>query len=337
MARPHLVIRLRRQLLWLLIGVALSMGCTPEPPFSLRVGLNAWPGYEFLYLAQEKGFFREAGLEVRLVEFSSLSDCRRAYERGQINAMGTTVIEVLMVYDQSHRSPQIVRVLDYSDGADVIVTRAGLTNGASLGNARIGVELASLGVYILARGLEKNGLTLAQVNPVSMDQLSMEAAFRRGDLDGVVTYPPVSVKLLRETNAHSFFSTAEIPGEVVDVLAVEAEVSLQQPGAVAQFLHAFGRAVTYAQANPADAYQIMAAREQLTPEEFTQALASGVKILSEADQAAFFRAGGKLESVIETSDRILRQSGQINGPHRRRQIVNSAFVNSAFVKPAAAP
>ena len=133
---------------WLVFIVALSLGfgCAPEPPAALRVGINSWPGYEFIFLAQEKGYFRDEHLNVRLVEFSSLSDCRRAYERGQIDAMGTTVVEVLMTRDQSSRSPQIVRICDYSNGADVILAQSAITNGAGLRGARIGVELASLGV-----------------------------------------------------------------------------------------------------------------------------------------------------------------------------------------------
>ncbi|MCX6921662.1 MAG: ABC transporter substrate-binding protein, partial [Verrucomicrobia bacterium] len=119
------------------------------------------------------------------MEFNSLSDARRAYERGQVNTLASTVIEVLQARDNSSRSPQIVQVVDYSNGADVILARPGLTNGASLRGARIGLELASLGVYVLARGLERSGLSLADFKTMPMDQLSMGDAVRKGELDAV--------------------------------------------------------------------------------------------------------------------------------------------------------
>jgi NitT/TauT family transport system substrate-binding protein len=311
----------------LLLAVAalpFNFGCSPEKP-ALRVGINAWPGFEFLYLAQEKGFYREEGLEVRLVEFNSLSDARRAYERGQINVLTSTVIEVLQARDNSSRSPQIVQVVDYSNGADVILARPGLTNGASLRGARIGLELASLGVYVLARGLERSGLSLADVKMVPVNQLAMEDGYRRGELDAIVTYPPVSTKLLRDGQANAVFSSAEIPGEVIDVIAVEAEVNAQRPGDVARLLRAYHRAMAFTQQNPADAYRIMAAREGITPEEFRAALTGGIQLLSESDQADYLRPGGKLAAVIDHSDRILRQSGQIKGPDRRGNVFTSAF------------
>jgi NitT/TauT family transport system substrate-binding protein len=312
-------------LLVALIALSLNPGCSPQKPAALRVGINPWPGYEFLYLAQEKGFFREAGLEVRLVEFSCLSDARRAYERGQINALGTTVIEVLQIRDHSPRSPQVVQVVDCSDGADVILARPGIADSASLRGARIGLELASLGVYVLARGLEKGGLSLADVKTVSMDQVSMEDAFRKGELDAIVTYPPVSTRLLRDAKANPLFSSAEIPGEVIDVIAVEAEFSTRHPGEVAKLLRAHHRAVAYAQQDPADACRIMAEREGITPEEFRAVLAGGIRPLSESDQADYLRPDGKLATVIDASARILRQSGQINGPDRGGTAFTAAF------------
>jgi len=308
-----------------LLGIS---GCSPEPSAALRVGLNAWPGYEFLYLAQEKDFYRAEGLTVRLVEFNSLADARRAYERGQINVLGTTAIEVLQIRDNSPRAPQIVQVMDYSNGADVILARPGITNIAGLRGARVGLELASLGVYVLARGLEQCGLNLADVTLVSVDQLAMADVFRKGELDAIVTYPPVSTMLLRDTQASTVFSSTQIPGEVVDVIAVEAEMVTRRAGDVAKLLRAYRRAVAYARQHPADAYRIMAAREGITPDEFCAILTNDIRMLTEADQAAYLRPDGKLAAVIDATDRILRQSGQIKGPDRRANAFTAAFAGT---------
>ena len=313
-------------LLLVAAAFALTLGCEPKKSAGLRVGINAWPGYEFLYLAQEKGFYRDEGIEVRIVEFGSLSDCRRAYERGQIDAMGATLIEVLQARDQSARSPQVVQVVDYSNGADVILARPGLGSCAELKGKRIGVELASLGIYVLSRGLEKSGLSLSDVETVSMDQSAMEEAMRKGELDAIVTYPPASVKLLRDTAATAIFSTAEIPGEVLDIIAVEAGINAERPGDVAKLLRAFRHAIRYTRENPADAYRIMAGREGITPEEFADALTNGLTVLSEADQAAYLQPGGKLAAVIDAADRILRQSGQIKGRDRRADASCASFI-----------
>jgi NitT/TauT family transport system substrate-binding protein len=315
---------MRRILPLLLAATALvfALGCAPEKSAPLRIGLNVWPVNEYLYLAQEKGFYADEGVEVHLVELTSLADSRRAYERGQLDIFGASVVEVLQVREQSLRSPRIIQVLDSSNGTDVILAQPGYSSIASLKGARIGVELASLGVYVLARALEKNGLTLSDVRIVSSEQASMEEAFRRGELEAVVTYSPISTKLLRVAQPNLVFSTRDIPGEVVGVIAVEADVATSRPEEVVAVLRAFHRAMAYARQHP-DAYRIMAAREQLSVEEFRATLHNGdIHLVSTDEQADYFRPGGRLDTVVEYTDRILRASGQISGPDRRADILD---------------
>lgn len=315
------------QLILMILGlITISAGCTNKTPGPLRIGINAWPGYEFLYLAQQKGFYQEMGVAVKLVEFNSLADARRAYERGQIDGLGTSIIDVLQARDQSMRSPQVVQVIDYSNGADVIIANSSVKNGAALRGTKIGVELGSLGTYVLARGLEKFGLTLADVQLVSMDQISMEEAINNGTLDAIVTYPPKSIKIINQGKAKKLFDTSEIPGEVVDVIAIDDLVIQQRNADVANLLRAYQKALQYTQQNPDEAYAIMAAREGISAEEFRETLSLGVHVVTQEEQSSFFTHGGKLAVVIDLSDRILRQSQQIIGPDRREGIANPIFV-----------
>lgn len=77
--------------------------CNQAPTEAIRIGISPWPGYELLYLAQEKSFFEQAGLHVQIVEFSSLGDVLRAYEQGNIDGMASTLTEAILVKYQSSR------------------------------------------------------------------------------------------------------------------------------------------------------------------------------------------------------------------------------------------
>lgn len=302
-----------------------TSGCFEHSHEPLRIGINAWPGYEFLYLAQVKGFYREEGLDIKLLEFSSLSDARRAYERGQIDGLGTSVIDVLQARDSSTRSPQIVQVIDYSDGADMILARPDIPDIYALRGRSIAVEIGSLGVYVLARGLELHDLSLSDVNLVSMDQISMEEAISKGTIDAIVSYPPTSIKLLRDATAKRLFASSEIAGEVFDVIAVDEQVIDLRSADVAKLLHAYQKAILYTQQYPDEAYQIMSAREGITSAELHKVMINGMHIVSQDEQADYLRSGGKLEKVIDITDRILRQTNQIKGPDRRSGITNNTF------------
>ena len=77
----------------------------------LRVGITPAPGYELNFLAEEKGFFREEGLEVRLVEFTCLADCRRAFARGQVDVLGSTAVEVAGSGERTAEVAKFLRAL----------------------------------------------------------------------------------------------------------------------------------------------------------------------------------------------------------------------------------
>lgn len=304
----------------LLLG-ALSLllaGCGQEPVMPIRIGLNAWPGYEFLYLAQERGFYREAGVSVELVELSSLADTRRAYERGAIDAFGTTLIDALQARYTTQPGPQIVRVVDHSNGADVIIARAGIKDVNALKGKRVGLEMVSLGVYILARALEKCDMGLTNVTTVYSDQDSMTRAMQAGELDAVVSYPPYSVSLLQQGDRQVIFSTVDLPGEVVDVLTFDSKVVAQRQAEVSRILRAFSRAVEFTRTNESQAIQIMAKREGLQPEEFKATLKDGITLLDDSHQARYLRNGGKLWELLRRVDWIMRQEQMIKGEERIR-------------------
>jgi NitT/TauT family transport system substrate-binding protein len=293
-------------------GIWKAVDLRNPPPAPLRVALNPWPGYEFATLAQVKGYFEQEGVEVRLLELGSLGECRRAFERGQADGFFGTVIEVLQADAKVRHSAEIVSVIDYSDGADCILARAGITAVSQLRGKRIAVEHSSINVLVLARALELSGLEWSSVSVVYMSAMQMPAAFAAGSVDAVVTYPPMSIEILRAGPASRIFSTAQIPGEVVDVLAFDPKVLGERRAEVDAFLRAFFRAQEYAAANREEAYSVMAARQRLTAAEFGAALTQGIRLIDRDQQREFFGPGGSLEATVRQSRRILEMAGQLH-------------------------
>jgi NitT/TauT family transport system substrate-binding protein len=170
---------------------------------------------------------------------------------------------------------------------------------------------------VLARGLEQNGMTLADVVPVSKDQASMEADLRAGLLDAVVTYPPTSMTILRDPAFTPVFSTKKTPREVVDVIAFGEKAITERPKDVAAVLRAFKRAQDYYVTHKAEALQIMAKREGVSPAEFEQALTDGLRIVTAGEQAAYLSHGG-LKTVLERTGRVLPKPNSCASPNPRR-------------------
>ena len=87
---------LRRRAISLGLGSSLLLaasGCNRSSREPIKFATNPWPGYDPLYVARDKGFFEEAGLDVTLVDLTSLGASRRAFERGQVDGCGATLVE----------------------------------------------------------------------------------------------------------------------------------------------------------------------------------------------------------------------------------------------------
>lgn len=169
--------RIRLTIAFLLALLSLAfVSCQRKAPAELRMGISAWPGYEFFYLAKVKGYYADEKLNVTLVELGSLSDIRRSYERGQINLFNSTLFEILQTRALTSNIPRIISVSDYSHGADVILASPDVADIASLKGKKVGVEHGTINIYLLGRALEKNNLSLADITLIGSDQESPTAA-----------------------------------------------------------------------------------------------------------------------------------------------------------------
>jgi NitT/TauT family transport system substrate-binding protein len=263
----------------------------------LRLGVNPWPGYEALFLAHKHGLFHKHGLDVQLVEFTSVGDCLRGYQEGNIDAMASTLIEVALADSTSAQgAPVPILVTDVSEGADFILAKPMVKSVADLKGRRIGVEPASLGMYILERALAKHGLTRADVFPTPMGQEEMRSALASDRVSAIVTYAPYSVDILKD-GAEPLFTTREIPNEVLDAVSISPAALARFPGAPAAFVAVWADALAILERDRDESIAAMAARQRITPAEFVESM-NGLRLIPADAQEALLAPDGALHRSL---------------------------------------
>jgi NitT/TauT family transport system substrate-binding protein len=196
---------------------------------TIRIGLNQWPGYEPLYAAKVLGLYEKHGLDVEIVEYISLNDVKSGYEKGQIDLMCSTIIEMLKVHDDRQIQSKFLMALDFSNGTDVVLGK-NINSLEEIKGKKIGVETGTLGMYILGRALQKSGIKLNEITIVPMDQTQMGHAIEDGNIDLAISYPPTSVNIMKNTdNVKVVFSSADIPNEVIDTLSGREDIIRDNP------------------------------------------------------------------------------------------------------------
>jgi NitT/TauT family transport system substrate-binding protein len=303
---------------WLLVtvlatvGLAVFPGCN-QSDRQVRLALNPWPGYAFLFLAEEQGFFEDENVDVRLVECMSLADVRRTFELQQADVMACTLVEALLAGEQSSQTPQVVLVADFSKGGDVLIARREIKTLADLRDCRIALEPASLDVVNVFMALQRAELQFDDVNIVPVSQTEMPARFERRDVDVVQCYPPVSSALLARDDTHVLFNSTLIPDAIADILAADADFVTEHPDKLAAILRAYARARKFYLKHPGAAVEIMARRTGMTATEFEAGLA-GVSLVhpdESADSAGDLEA--RLQNSLSITARALIKMGLITG------------------------
>lgn len=296
--------------------VALS-SCGRDPRReTIRIGVNPWPGYEYFAVAAQQGMFEAEGLEVEIVEYSSLTDVLLAYEQTRVDALTCSAVEALIALDQSHRRPVATVVTDCSFGADMIfANRETVSSIEQLKGRRIGIEVRSLSTFILARALDQCGLKIEDVTIVPSDQLSIERQLAAGEIDAAVSYPPTSERLRDDPRYVEVFSTRAIPDSVFDALFVDATLIEGDPELPAKLQRVWARVLAWAERDRELADAIMARRESLSVEDFRNAL-GGMTIFPPERQRELLAPNGPFDRSLREADRLFEQLNQYESPVR---------------------
>ena len=287
--------------LCVLASIALLLplaGCGREPATALRIGTNVWIGSEPLYLAREIGRLDPAA--VQLVEYPSASEVLRAFRNQAIDGMVISLDELFGLAVDGLQ-PRIILVVDVSHGADVVVGRAGMRTMHDLKGKSIAVESGALGAFVLSRALALNGMQASDVNVVHLESNEQPSAFEKGQVDGAVTFDPYRAQLLR-AGATMLFDSTQIPGEIVDLLAVRASVFEREPKAMESLLMGWFDALDYMKREPGDAARRMGIRQQTSGEQFLEAL-RGLHIPTREENLRML--GGKSPELAVTGRRLM--------------------------------
>ncbi|WP_053332387.1 ABC transporter substrate-binding protein [Verrucomicrobium spinosum] len=192
----------------------------PEEIRPLKVAIGVWPGSETLVYARETGMLPRD--EVQLVEMSWSSATKVAFANRVVDAAVVSLDEVLRLLE-SRNDLKVVMVFGFSRGGDALLARPEIHDLAGLRGRKVGVELNSVGSFVLSTALEKAGLPEGVIEAVSMNLAEMETAYLAGELDAVVTGEPWTTRL-EAKGAVELFSSRETDRDVCRVLVVREDV-----------------------------------------------------------------------------------------------------------------
>ena len=287
---------LTRAALPLMFTVALPAYAAP-----LKIGYSDWPGWVAWEVAIQKGWFKEAGVDVQFEWFDYVASMD-AYSANKLDAVTVTNGDALVTGANGAKSVMIL-INDFSNGNDMIVAKPGFKSLKDLKGKKIGVELGFVDHLLLLNGLEKAGLKETDVELVNVPTNETPQVLACGDVDAIGAWQPNSGMALKGVpGSKIIYSSADEPGLIYDALAVNPSSYAAHRADWAKVAKVWYRVVDYIYdpKTQDDAVKIMAARVGIKPAEYKPLLAGTHILKLEEAKAALVKADG-FKSVYGSS------------------------------------
>lgn len=268
----------------------------------LTIGYSAWPGWFPLAVADEKGLFKQAGLDVTLKYFVDYTASLDALVANKLDINAQTLNDTIFAV-ASGAKQQIVVTGDNSTGNDEVICDKSITSIDQLKGKSVAAEAGVVDHFLLLQGLEKNGMTQDDIKFQGVKTDAAAAAFAGGQFDCVAVFAPFTLQALKREGSHVLFSSKDFPGVIPDHF-VASESAAAKPAVMQKFVNAWYLTLDYIAAHKAEATKIMAKKAALSLADY-QSLEAGTTLFDPAAAVnAFADRAGDPTSLPEMARRI---------------------------------
>lgn len=312
----------------LLIPLAAVAALTAQAAQPLKIGYSDWPGWVAWQVAIDKGWFKEAGVPVQF-EWFDYTASMDAFSAGKIDAVTMTNGDALVTGAAGARSVMIL-INDYSNGNDMIIGKPGVRSLKDLKGKKVAVEMGFVEHLLLLNGLKKAGMKESDVTLVNAKTNEMPQMLASGEVAAVGAWQPISGQALKSVpGARPIYTSADEPGLIYDVLAVNPASAKQRRADWMKVVKVWDRVVKYINdpKTQPDAVKIMAARVGVSPETYLPLL-KGTKLLS-LDEAKKIYVKGDGFKTLYGSTKIADEFNVANDVYKKPQDVNS-YLDASF-------
>ena len=284
---------------------ALAFGLAALAPLpaaaEVKVGVSDWPGWVAWYVAEQKGFFKKHGADVKLVWFANYTDSIAALSSGQLDANAQTWSDTLGPLAKGLPLKAIL-VNDNSAGNDALLVGPKVTSFAQLKGKSVALEQYSISHFVLATALAKNGMKPADVKIVNLPAGDAAAAFLTGRVDAAVVWNPWISKIESSGKGRALFTSKDMPGLVPDLLVAQEKAIAGKRKDLVGMIRAWFDTEKFIREQPEEAAKIMSKVVGMTPAEYKVFMPGTRFFDSAANQSAF--DGKQAQSLAATAPTI---------------------------------
>lgn len=248
-----------------------------------------YTGYAPVFIAKEKGFFEEEGINIDVQVIEDESTYASLITKGDVQFIATAQDPNIKMFANG-ADCRYVLTMDSSVGADGLVATADIKTLDDLKGKTLALDKSASSYYFFLTALENgSSITEADINVQDMgDTTEAGVAFIGGKVDAAIMWEPELSDALDEVEgAHAIVTSADYPDCISDSIIVNTGFAEEHPEVVEGMMNAWYKAVDYFNENPEESYEIMAGGFEEVTAEDVKSDCEGLKFYGKADNEAF--------------------------------------------------
>ena len=221
----------------LLAGTVLLTSCSPTPSApqqrtEFNIGWSIYAGWMPWPYAQQAGIVKKwadkYGIKINIVQVNDYVESVNQYTAGKFDGVTLANMDALTIPAAGGKDTSAIIVGDYSNGNDGVVLK-GADNIAAIKGRQVYLVELSVSHYLLARALNSAGMALTDVKTVNTSDADIVGAFGSPQATAAVTWNPQLSVMKAQPGAKAVFTSANIPGEILDLLVVDTKTLQANP------------------------------------------------------------------------------------------------------------
>jgi NitT/TauT family transport system substrate-binding protein len=282
--------------------LALSAGAQPATAAGLKIGYSDWPGWVAMEVGINKGWFKDAGIDVTFQWFD-YSASMDAFAAGKIDGDLVTNGDALVTGAGGAKGIMVL-LTDYSNGNDMIVGKPGIKSLKDLKGKKVGIEIGLVEHLLLLQGLQDQGMSASDVTLVNAKTNETPQVLASGQVDAIGAWQPNSGQAMKALpGSKPIYTSAQAPGLIYDVLyATPTSVAAHKADYI-KLAQVWDKIVHYINdpATQDDAVKILSARVGLTPQAY-KPLLKGTHLIDIAEGKKIYVKAKGLGSLYGSTD-----------------------------------
>lgn len=303
----------------LLSAILAASGCTSSPSAQtkndaailkeIRVGVVPLPHYAHMWVAKKKGFIDEelqkVGFKLKWQPFSLGPMVSEAFAAGHLD-VGVMGDFPAFIGRSGGTNYRIASIASAAPKALALVAKkdSNIANITDLKGKKVATTKGAYGQKLLSLLLEKNGMTMKDIQFIHMSMDDLATALLRGDVAAGVMWDPLITRM-EEAGEIKIIADGTGIYEAYAVLMANGDMLDKNPEAVDAVMRAFQRGNEYLKQNPDESIKLLMEEMKIPQSQL-------VKVIGKFNYDGTIT--DKFVSDMKDTEEFMRKNGLIKNP-----------------------